>query len=39
VQGLDDPPVAARDAIATARVLDAARESAAERTVVLLRPD
>ncbi len=34
VRGLGDPPVAARDAVATARVLDAARESAADGTVV-----
>lgn len=36
VLGLADPPVAARDALATARVLDAARVSAAEGSVVRL---
>ncbi len=34
VRGLGQPPVRARDAVATARVLDAARTSAAQGTVV-----
>jgi predicted dehydrogenase len=34
VRGAADPPVAAADAVATARVLDAARESAARGSVV-----
>lgn len=36
VRGESDPPVAARDAVATAKVLDAARVSAAEGSVVRL---
>jgi predicted dehydrogenase len=39
VRGRGAPPVAARDAVATARVLDAARESARTGTVVRIGPD
>ncbi|HEY5881033.1 MAG TPA: Gfo/Idh/MocA family oxidoreductase [Nakamurella sp.] len=38
VRGLGAPPVAAHDAVATARVLDAARESARTGTVVRIGP-